>query len=102
MKPLTMKPMKKRWGAVLLGAVLLAPPVAADPEKCQAECASKTSEVIAECVSKCPQPRDPGNTRAYQSCALRCSENQQERFNTCARKCDSAQGGSSGKKRRQR
>jgi hypothetical protein len=87
---------------MLLGAVLLAPPVAADPEQCQADCASKTSEVIAECVLKCPQPSDAANTRAYQSCALRCSENQQGRFNTCARKCDSAQDGPSGKKKGQR
>lgn len=90
------------WGAMSLAGVLLALPVAADPEKCEADCASKTSEVMQECVLKCPQPSNPANTRAYQSCAVRCSGKQQERFDTCARRCDSAKGESSGKKKGKR
>ncbi|HEX5746202.1 MAG TPA: hypothetical protein VFZ09_08155 [Archangium sp.] len=76
------------WSAVLLGGMLLALPAAADPEKCETDCASKSSEVIQQCVLKCPEPSNPANTRAYQSCAMRCSERHQKEFDACAKSCD--------------
>ncbi|HYO68721.1 MAG TPA: hypothetical protein VEU33_21835 [Archangium sp.] len=90
MNAMTEKPMTKTrwWGAVLLGGVLLALPAAADPEKCEADCASKSAEVIQQCVLKCPEPSNPANTRSYQSCAKRCSDKHQKRFEACAKSCD--------------
>jgi hypothetical protein len=92
MNAMTEKAMTKTtgWSAMLLGAVLLALPAAAasDPEKCETDCASKSSEVIEQCVLKCPEPTNPANTRSYQSCAMRCSEKHQKDLDACAKSCD--------------
>ena len=83
------------WGAMLvLSGALWALPAAADGERCEADCATKTSEPMQACMEKCPQPsnpRDPKAARTYQSCAMRCSNNFQERFNTCKKKCADTQ-----------
>ncbi|KFE63988.1 hypothetical protein [Hyalangium minutum] len=76
----------------------------ANPEQCEARCATRASTEMESCLGRCPEAGDPTQARGVQACAVRCKDRFDSAFNACAEHCPQKDGSADTreKKRQQR